>query len=181
MFTSPPLPPPPALFPPLPSSHTFPQKVVEKGWHRHLHGSISPEIAEDIKILWEDESIQHVFNNDLSAATETTPYFFSHLDRISQPGYSPSIEDVLRFFFSFLFFSFFFFFFSLSSIPSHSSFNRARVKTTGVGEIQFQIADTIFRMVDVGGQRSERRKWIHCFENVTAVIFFIAMNEYNLT
>ena len=34
-------------------------------------------------------------------------------------------------------------------------------------------------MVDVGGQRSERRKWIHCFEDVTAVIFFVAMSEYN--
>jgi guanine nucleotide-binding protein subunit alpha len=34
-------------------------------------------------------------------------------------------------------------------------------------------------MVDVGGQRSERRKWIHCFQGVTSVIFFVAMSEYN--
>lgn len=34
-------------------------------------------------------------------------------------------------------------------------------------------------MVDVGGQRSERRKWIHCFENVTSIIFLIALNEYD--
>ena len=35
------------------------------------------------------------------------------------------------------------------------------------------------RMVDVGGQRSERRKWIHCFENVTSIIFLAVLSEYN--
>lgn len=35
-------------------------------------------------------------------------------------------------------------------------------------------------MLDVGGQRSERKKWIHCFEGVTAIIFCVAMSEYDL-
>ena len=35
-------------------------------------------------------------------------------------------------------------------------------------------------MFDVGGQRSERKKWIHCFEGVTAIIFISAMSEYDL-
>ena len=34
-------------------------------------------------------------------------------------------------------------------------------------------------MLDVGGQRSERRKWIHCFENITSIIFISAANEYD--
>lgn len=38
-----------------------------------------------------------------------------------------------------------------------------------------------YRMFDVGGQRSERKKWIHCFEGVTAIIFIVAMSEYDLT
>ena len=37
----------------------------------------------------------------------------------------------------------------------------------------------MFRMVDVGGQRSERRKWIHCFENVTSIMFLVALSEYD--
>ncbi len=37
----------------------------------------------------------------------------------------------------------------------------------------------VSRMVDVGGQRSERRKWIHCFENVTSIIFLAALSEYD--
>lgn len=31
----------------------------------------------------------------------------------------------------------------------------------------------------MGGQRSERRKWIHCFENVTSIIFLVALSEYD--
>ena len=38
---------------------------------------------------------------------------------------------------------------------------------------------SFYRMVDVGGQRSERRKWIHCFENVTSIIFLVALSEYD--
>lgn len=37
----------------------------------------------------------------------------------------------------------------------------------------------LFRIVDVGGQRSERRKWISAFDNVNAVIFFAAISEYD--
>lgn len=36
-------------------------------------------------------------------------------------------------------------------------------------------------MFDVGGQRSERKKWIHCFESVTAIIFLVAISEYDQT
>ena len=36
-----------------------------------------------------------------------------------------------------------------------------------------------FRVFDVGGQRSERRKWIHCFENVTSIIFLAVLSEYD--
>lgn len=38
---------------------------------------------------------------------------------------------------------------------------------------------TRFSMFDVGGQRSERKKWIHCFENVTSIIFCVALSEYD--
>ena len=34
-------------------------------------------------------------------------------------------------------------------------------------------------MFDVGGQRSERKKWIHCFEAVTCIIFCVALSEYD--
>ena len=39
----------------------------------------------------------------------------------------------------------------------------------------------LYRLVDVGGQRSERKKWIHCFEDVTAIVFCVALSAYDLT
>ena len=36
-------------------------------------------------------------------------------------------------------------------------------------------------MFDVGGQRDQRRKWIQCFNDVTATIFVVACSSYNLT
>ena len=39
---------------------------------------------------------------------------------------------------------------------------------------------SLSRMVDVGGQRSERRKWIHCFEGVTSIVFCVALSAYDL-
>ena len=35
-------------------------------------------------------------------------------------------------------------------------------------------------MVDVGGQRSERKKWIHCFEGVTSIVFCVSLSAYDL-
>jgi hypothetical protein len=46
-------------------------------------------------------------------------------------------------------------------------------------EISFLIKGVEFRVFDVGGQRSERKKWIHCFEDVNAVIFVAAVSEYD--
>ncbi|CAD6193427.1 unnamed protein product [Caenorhabditis auriculariae] len=37
----------------------------------------------------------------------------------------------------------------------------------------------ILRVCDVGGQRSERKKWIHCFEGVNAVLFVVAVSEFD--
>ena len=34
-------------------------------------------------------------------------------------------------------------------------------------------------MFDVGGQRNERKKWIHCFDGVNAIIFVAAISEYD--
>lgn len=61
----------------------------------------------------------------------TPPSFYADLDRLFDPAYAPTSDDILR----------------------------VRSKTTGITETRFEISGLIFRMFDVGGQRSERRKW----------------------
>ena len=77
--------------------------------------------------------------------------FFHSIDKIGSPDYSPTDQDILR----------------------------ARVKTTGITETKFQIGNFTYQMFDLGGQRSERKKWIHCFENVMAIIFMVALSEFD--
>jgi hypothetical protein len=57
---------------------------------------------------------------------------------------------------------------------------RCRARTTGIIETVFTVDNLTFRMVDVGGQRSERKKWVHCFQDVTALIFVVGLNEYDM-
>ncbi|KAI8928368.1 guanine nucleotide binding protein, alpha subunit [Entophlyctis helioformis] len=64
-------------------------------------------------------------------------------------------------------------------MPTDQDVLRSRVKTTGITETNFHVGELTYRMFDVGGQRSERKKWIHCFENVTAIVFLVAISEYD--
>ncbi|KAG7283237.1 hypothetical protein CRUP_004979 [Coryphaenoides rupestris] len=83
---------------------------------------------------------------------DSAAYYLNDLERIGKGDYIPTQQDVLR----------------------------TRVKTTGIVETHFTFKELHFKMFDVGGQRSERKKWIHCFEGVTAIIFCVAMSAYDL-
>ncbi|XP_077571766.1 guanine nucleotide-binding protein subunit alpha-14-like [Stigmatopora nigra] len=105
-----------------------------------------------IQKLWNDAGLQECFNRRREyQLSDSTTYYLTELDRISQPYYVPDLQDILR----------------------------VRVPTTGIIEYPFDMESVIFRMVDVGGQRSERRKWIHCFEDVTSIMFLVALSEYD--
>lgn len=83
---------------------------------------------------------------------DSSSYFLSNLERITQPDYIPTNNDVLR----------------------------TRKKTSGIYDFKFQMGSGLnVQMYDVGGQRSERKKWIHCFDNVTLIIFCVALSEYD--
>ncbi|XP_060100378.1 guanine nucleotide-binding protein G(t) subunit alpha-3 [Heteronotia binoei] len=116
-------------------------------------GTMSPEMAEIIKQLWKDPGIQACFERASEyQLNDSAAYYLNDLDRLTKPGYVPNEQDVLR----------------------------SRVKTTGIIETQFSFKDLHFRMFDVGGQRSERKKWIHCFEGVTCIIFCAALSAYDM-
>jgi len=70
----------------------------------------------------------------------------------------------------------------VDSVLSKYSFTSVRAKrqTIGVVETFFEYQNTQFTVVDVGGQRSERKKWLHCFNSVTCVIFLTDLSAFDL-
>lgn len=131
---------------------TFIQKQSRLSVLEHLPDPISDALLK----LWEDEDVKKTLTmSNKYQLDDSVPYFFSHLDRIIKVGYTPNEQDIVR----------------------------ARVVTTGIVEVNFKLnhnkMNINFSMFDVGGQRSERRKWIHCFEGVTAVMFVTSLAEYD--
>uniref|UniRef100_A0A8C5C3D1 G protein subunit alpha 12 n=1 Tax=Gadus morhua TaxID=8049 RepID=A0A8C5C3D1_GADMO len=83
--------------------------------------------------------------------SESVKYFLDNLDRIGQLSYIPSKQDILF----------------------------ARKATKGIVEHDFVIKKIPFKMVDVGGQRSQRQKWFQCFDGITSILFMVSSSEYD--
>jgi GTPase SAR1 family protein len=113
--------------------------------------------ADDValfKALWADDGIQKTYaQRSVLQVADSTAYYLEAIDRLARPDYVPTEQDILR----------------------------ARIRTSGIIEEHFLIGreQNDFAIIDVGGQRNERRKWIHCFDDVTAVIFVAALSEYD--
>src|SRR2546423_10892532 len=69
--------------------------------------------------------------------------------------------------------------FNKTYLPSDQDILRTRLRTTGISETIFDLGNLTYRMFDVGGQRSERKKWIHVFDNVNVVLFLVATSGYD--
>jgi GTPase SAR1 family protein len=127
------------------------REVIEK---IDYHDDLTPAIANQLLSLWHDKGIQKTWEN---RARFQCPYpidfFMAKLQALTKPDYIPSQEDVLR----------------------------CRVRTTGIVELEFVIEPNKYLIIDVGGQRNERKKWIHCFDKVTAMIFVAAISEFDQT
>ncbi|XP_035498648.1 guanine nucleotide-binding protein G(o) subunit alpha isoform X2 [Scophthalmus maximus] len=112
----------------------------------------SAELLSAMIRLWSDAGIQECFSRAREyQLNDSAQYYLDSLDRIGATDYQPTEQDILR----------------------------TRVKTTGIVETHFTFKNLHFRLFDVGGQRSERKKWIHCFEDVTAIIFCVALSGYD--
>uniref|UniRef100_A0A6B2L8L4 Uncharacterized protein n=1 Tax=Arcella intermedia TaxID=1963864 RepID=A0A6B2L8L4_9EUKA len=118
----------------------------------HAGNVWNPEIAKTIKALWADAGIKKVYDlrDTEYHLNDSAAYFFDDVDRFVDQNFIPTNDDVLR----------------------------VRVRSTGIEEATFDFDKILFKVVDVGGQRSERRKWIHCFEGVTTVIFCASLIGY---
>ena len=118
-----------------------------------LEGDILPsDVADSVRGLWKDPGVREAVSRSREfQLNDSAVYYFNAIDRMASPGYMPTDQDILR----------------------------SRVKTTGITETTFKVGELTYRLFDVGGQRSERKKWIHCFENVTALVFLVSLSEYD--
>jgi GTPase SAR1 family protein len=113
---------------------------------------LTPELAAKIASLWKDFAIQAMYEKRATfQIPDCAKHFLEKVVEMSSDDWIPDEDDVLR----------------------------ARVRTTGIVKKDFIIEGNKFQMYDVGGQRNERKKWIHCFDNVTAVLFVVALSEYD--
>ncbi|XP_040846443.1 guanine nucleotide-binding protein subunit alpha-15 isoform X2 [Ochotona curzoniae] len=109
-------------------------------------------LATAMQSLWRDAGVRACYERRREFhLLDSAMYYLSHLERIAEEDYVPTAQDVLR----------------------------SRLPTTGINEYCFSVNKTNLRIVDVGGQKSERKKWIHCFENVIALIYLASLSEYD--
>ncbi|XP_034749626.1 guanine nucleotide-binding protein subunit alpha-12a isoform X1 [Etheostoma cragini] len=105
-----------------------------------------------LSALWADAGIQEAYaRRSEFQLSESVKYFLDSLDRIGQLNYIPSKQDILF----------------------------ARKATKGIVEHDFVIKKIPFKMVDVGGQRSQRQKWFQCFDGITSILFMVSSSEYD--
>jgi guanine nucleotide-binding protein subunit alpha len=110
------------------------------------------EYLTPFKDLWRDAGVQQTIERGNEFALhDNLSYFFENVDRLFAKDFVPTDQDVLR----------------------------SRLRTTGITETIFDLGSLTYRMFDVGGQRSERKKWIHCFENVNCLLFLVAISGYD--
>ncbi|KAJ7592473.1 heterotrimeric G-protein alpha subunit, GPA3-like protein, partial [Mycena floridula] len=131
------------------------EKIRDYSLMEETNWILAPEIAEAIYQVIQDPVVPKVMNEHSSEfyLMDSAVYFFAEVLRIGAPGYVPTVTDVLR----------------------------ARLQTTAFTEMRFPIGklSCVNHMLEVGNQRSERRKWIHCFESITSIIFCTALSDYD--
>ncbi|ODV85085.1 hypothetical protein CANARDRAFT_8213 [[Candida] arabinofermentans NRRL YB-2248] len=117
------------------------------------YDQFDPQVSSKIKKLVSDPLTKKLMEERRNEfyILDSAKYFFENLDRITGENYIPNVTDVLR----------------------------TRKQTSGIYDIKFQLEDIDIHLYDVGGQRSERKKWIHCFDNVTVIMFCVALSEYD--
>jgi len=113
------------------------------------------EMLSDVAMLWKDPGIQKAYSlkDRLIQLNDNANYFFENMERLLDPSFIPTFEDVLTAKLR-----------SKNSIESHN----------------FKLNRALFKITDMCGQRgTDRRKWIHHFEYTSMLIFVVDVSDYS--
>ncbi|KAK8031386.1 hypothetical protein PG990_001120 [Apiospora arundinis] len=114
-------------------------------------GLSRPEAIWAIETLWKDTGFQKAYlDRRIYHLNEGYSYFVRHAERIMSPGYVPSDQDIIF----------------------------ARTKTVGFQETKFEGERVSYTVYDVGGARSERKKWVHVCPHTDTVIYTVDVTAY---
>ncbi|KAF8520286.1 G-protein alpha subunit-domain-containing protein [Gautieria morchelliformis] len=116
-------------------------------------------VGRMIRSLWRDPEIRKaaqrkraLLSDDLFVAPDSLEYLCDSVDRIFAADYKPTFHDAVR----------------------------ARICTVGIHETILDSNSGTLSFIDTGGERSERRKQFgHRYENVSAILFVVALSDYN--
>ena len=138
-------------------NHIIPNEIYYLCHQYHsFHYGRMKALGQAIKLVWNLDAIQQTAKHR-AVLPELPDYindFLPNAEQICCDDYEPSFEDILK----------------------------VKVEKTGIIERCYEIRDTLYHIIDVDGQRNERKKWIHLFEgNMNAVLFFAPLNTYNKT
>ncbi|CAG8535901.1 6180_t:CDS:2, partial [Cetraspora pellucida] len=112
------------------------------------------ENINSVIALWNDPAIKKCYNSASEIGLQdSAKYFLDNVGRFGKDNYLPTDEDILQ----------------------------ARIRTVGVAEHRFEIADVVYRIFDVGGHRSQRHFWAPYFDDVNAIIFMAAISAFDQT
>eukprot|EP01083_Nonionella_stella_P273779 928997_1 len=122
--------------------------------------NLTTDISDKIKMLWSDNGIKETLSlRKYYQIHENVDYFFDRMDEINKENYIPSFDDYLRF----------------RQRSTGFSLTKIAINVNSFGEHQFEFTD-------VGGQRSERGKWMSFIsEDINAVLYILAISDYDLT
>ncbi|KAJ6471433.1 G-protein alpha subunit [Mycena sanguinolenta] len=119
--------------------------------------ALNTELVNAINALWRTPAVVRALDDEelnlpnTVLLTGSHGSFFSEIQRLAQPGYIPTEQDVV-------------------CMPG---------RTNSISETRLTMGLLSIRLIDVGPQRSERKRWIRCFESVTSIIFCTALSDYD--
>ena len=126
------------------------QYCPEKG----LPTSQTLRVCDVVAQLWHDPAIQYLYKRHRIAVSSrleaNIDYFMDKLECLAAEGYCPTDEDCLQ----------------------------TRKRTTGAHTMAFKMGNAPFVLTDVGGQQSERKRWVSHFDNVSAILFLVGLDGY---